>query len=124
MSEAHNALDAPLGFLHHQRIPMALDLGELAVSAHDGGARFSVHVKPRASRAKVLGTRETSLDVSVTAPPVEGEANAELVAMLAKRLAVPRRAVRVIAGEHGRQKLIEVLGLAPDVVRTRLGGEA
>jgi uncharacterized protein len=83
-----------------------------------------VRVQPRASRAAVAGWREDgTLTVRVTAPPVEGRANAAVGALLAAALGVPASAVRVVHGERGRDKLVRVTGLTPAQIRRRLEGE-
>ena len=68
--------------------------------------------QPRASRDGVKGVREGALEVSLTAPPVEGEANSALVAYLAKRLGVAKRDVRIVQGETGRNKVLELRGVS------------
>ena len=83
--------------------------------------RFRVHVKPCASRSRVLGVREGIVDVAVAAPPVEGEANAELVETLARHLGVPKRAVNIVSGTRGRNKLVSVRGLSAAALRERIG---
>ena len=57
----------------------------------------------------------------LAAPPVDGAANAELIEVLAEALGVPRRAVRIVAGHAGRDKVVEVDGLAPGEAERRLG---
>jgi uncharacterized protein (TIGR00251 family) len=100
-------------------IPREFD--RLTVSERLGATRLEVHVRPRSSRSAVLGVREGALDVAVTAPPADGEANAELVALLARALDVRKGAIRVVVGASSRNKLVEVGGLTADVVRARLG---
>ena len=46
-------------------------------------------------------------------PPVDGAANEELVAFLAKTLGVSRRAVRIVSGQSSRGKTVEVEGVSP-----------
>ena len=50
------------------------------------------------------------LKVAVTAPPVDGEANAAVIELLAKALGVPRRQVEVIAGASSRRKTVRIEG--------------
>lgn len=57
--------------------------------------------------------------VKIAAPPIEGRANAALVAFVAASLGLPKRAVRVVRGESGRDKVLEV-DLDPAVVEERL----
>ena len=65
--------------------------------------------------------REGALEVRVSAPPVEGAANDAIVELLASLLDLPRRAVTVASGEHGRSKRLRIEGLSLDEVRRRLG---
>lgn len=69
---------------------------------------FSVRVTPRASANAVAGVRDGALIVRVTAPPVEGQANEAVVALLADVLHLPKRAVRVVRGGAARTKLVSV----------------
>jgi uncharacterized protein (TIGR00251 family) len=93
----------------------------MKLSVKGEAIRFEVFAKPRAQRSKILGWRDGRLDVSLAAPPVEGAANAELVATLAKALGVAKAQVQLVRGETGRTKLVEVRGLAEDELRARLG---
>ncbi len=86
------------------------------------GVRFRVRVQPRASRTEVAGPHEDALRIRVAAPPVDGEANDELIRFLAKKLGVPRAAVSIVSGEGGRDKLIEISGARVADVREALGG--
>jgi len=83
-----------------------------------------VRVQPRAGRAGIAGWREDgALSVRVTAPPVDGRANAAVGALLATALGVPASAVRVVHGERSRDKLVRVAGLTPVEIRRRLEGD-
>ena len=79
---------------------------------HDGGVTFDVLVQPRASRAKVGPLHDGRLKVAVTAPPVDGEANAAVIELLAKTLGVAKSAVDVVAGMTSRRKTVHVKGIA------------
>jgi hypothetical protein len=72
---------------------------------------IDVRVVPRASKAGVAGTRDGALLVRLNAPPVEGAANEELIALFAKLLEVPRKAVTIVSGERGRLKRVRVDGV-------------
>jgi uncharacterized protein (TIGR00251 family) len=85
---------------------------------------FSVVVVPRASRSRIVGLHAEALKVTLAAPPVDGEANAELCAVLAKALGVARRAVRIVNGEHGKTKTVQVSGVSIERVQALArGGE-
>jgi uncharacterized protein (TIGR00251 family) len=84
-------------------------------------ARLRVRVQPRASRDAIVGWREDALRLTVTAPPVDGEANEAVRRLLARALCVAPSAVRVVRGERGRDKVVEVAGVAAADLRVRLG---
>ena len=96
----------------------------IGTRARPDDALVRVRVQPRASRAAIGPWRQDgALSVRVTAPPVEGRANAAVGALLAAALGVPVSAVRVVHGEHGRDKLVRVTGLTPAEIRRRLQGD-
>ena len=78
---------------------------------HAGAVTFDVLVQPRASRAKVGPLHDGRLKVAVTSPPVDGEANAAVIELIAKTLGVARGAVKVVAGATSRRKTLEVSGI-------------
>lgn len=70
--------------------------------------RFEVRVVPGASRCGLVRDGER-LRVRIDAPPVDGAANERLIRFLSREVfGVSRSAVRVVAGEKGRNKTIEV----------------
>lgn len=84
---------------------------------------FAVRIKPRAKRDSVTVTPGNgSVQVAVTAPPVENRANEQCVALLAKKLGRPRSSLSIIKGEHCRDKVIACEGLSVDDVFERLAG--
>ena len=92
------------------------------VSAAAGGTLLDVRVLPRAPRSSVAGVRDGALLVRLAAAPVDGEANAALLVLLADALDVPRRAITLVAGERARRKRLRIDGLSPEAVRARLAG--
>ncbi len=79
--------------------------------------RFNVRVQPRASRSEIVGVQGETLKVRLTAPPVEGAANAALVELLADALGIPRTSVRIVSGASARGKIVEVDGVSVDNIR-------
>lgn len=82
-----------------------------------GGVAFWIHVTPRAKRPSVGGTQGDALRVAVSAPPVEGKANAACVAALAEALEVPRASISLDPAARGRRKRVGVSGDAEDLER-------
>jgi uncharacterized protein (TIGR00251 family) len=81
---------------------------------------LELKVIPHAPRDEVAGWLGSALKVKLRAPALEGRANEALVAFIAARLALPRRAVTLIRGERSRQKVVRIDGLTPAAVRSRL----
>ena len=69
-----------------------------------------------------MGERAGAVVIRVTAPPVDGKANAALCALVAERAGVPRSHVRVVRGMTSREKVVRVEGVEPAVLRMALKG--
>lgn len=63
-----------------------------------------VRVQPRASRDEWLEPRDDRFRARITAPPVDGKANAHLQLFLAELFGVAKSQVALLAGETGRDK--------------------
>jgi uncharacterized protein (TIGR00251 family) len=77
----------------------------------DRAVTFDVLVQPRASRIKIGPRHDGRIKIAVTAPPVDGEANAAVIEAVAEALGVARRAVEVVAGASSRRKTLRVTGV-------------
>jgi uncharacterized protein (TIGR00251 family) len=95
------------------------------IPIHDNfsGATFAVRVHPRAKKNAITGKVGDALKVSLTAPPVDGKANAACIEFFAKLLKVPRASVTIASGEASRNKVVRVVGLSAEGLRRRLGGK-
>ncbi len=93
----------------------------MTVTAIPGGVRLALHVQPGASVSEVTGLHGDRLKVRIASPPLDGRANAALVAWLAARTGVPPRAVRLVHGSRSRQKTVELDGVTVEAVRAALG---
>ena len=85
------------------------------------GVTLNVHATPRASKNQIQGLHGDAVKIRLRAPPVEGKANAALVAYLAGTLDVPERDVVLLSGETGRRKRIAIAHLDLSTVAARLG---
>jgi len=75
-----------------------------------GALSVDIVVQPRASRAGVGPVVGDRLRVSVTAPPVDGKANAAVIEAVAEAFGVRRAAVTIVRGETGRRKTVRIEG--------------
>lgn len=84
----------------------------IKINEKDGGISFAVRVQPRASRSEVVGELDGALKLRLAAPPVDGEANEELIRFLAKLFAAPRQRVSIATGKASKNKLVRIEGVA------------
>ena len=73
---------------------------------------MSVHAQPGAKRTAVQGLHGNALKMRVTAPPVDGAANTELIQFLAKVFTVLQRDISLTHGETSRRKQFVISGSA------------
>ena len=85
------------------------------------GVLVRLRVQPRARVEQLEGLRAGRLHLRLTAPPVEGAANAACIAFLARALHIPRSHVHLQAGDKSRDKLIHLTGVTPEQVAVALG---
>jgi hypothetical protein len=66
------------------------------------------HLQPKASRDEFAGLHGERLKIRLTAPPVDGKANAQLLAFLAAAFAVSKSQVSLESGQQSRQKRVRI----------------
>jgi uncharacterized protein YggU (UPF0235/DUF167 family) len=81
---------------------------------------IALHLIPRARVNEIAGERNGVLLVRVTAPPVDGRANAALCRLIAKRVGVGVRSVSVLHGTGSREKVVRVEGISAEDLRRAL----
>ena len=79
------------------------------LQTHERGVVVAVRVTPRASRTRLLGVMGHELKMAISAPPVEGAANLELVKGLSKILGFPKSRIEILAGHTARSKRVLLL---------------
>jgi uncharacterized protein (TIGR00251 family) len=77
------------------------------------GVTIRVRIQPRSSQDRIAGLHGGALKVTLTAPPVEGEANKGLIAFLARKLKTPRSAVTILYGHKSRDKQVLIASHNP-----------
>jgi len=85
------------------------------------GAALAVRIVPKASRTEIAGIEEDgTLKIRLTAPPVEGKANEELIAFLAQVLDARPEQLEIVAGHNTREKLISIFDISIPEVNERI----
>ena len=74
----------------------------------DGSITLTIHAQPGAKRTEAAGVHAGSLRIRLAPPPVEGRANAALIAFLAEQFGVPQSAVTILRGHTARRKTVRV----------------
>jgi uncharacterized protein len=87
----------------------------------DGSVVIALHIQPGAKRTELVGLHGEALKIRLAAPPVDGKANAALMAFLAKQLGVTKRDVSLESGDTSRQKRVRVLGASAERLAQLLG---
>ena len=70
--------------------------------------KITVRVKPNSSKDEVTKLDGDRYLVSVTAPPVEGKANARMIELLSRYFRKAKSRIVIVRGATGREKLIEI----------------
>ncbi|OWY40814.1 hypothetical protein CEK28_00645 [Xenophilus sp. AP218F] len=77
--------------------------------ACDGShVRLTLHVQPGAKKTELAGEHGDCLKIRLAAPPVDGKANAVLLAWLSARFDAPKRGVRLLSGDKSRRKVVAI----------------
>jgi len=95
-------------------------MSDWSITEANGGVTFAVRVVPRASRNQIAGVEGGALKIKLTAPPVEGAANAALIEFVAEWLGVRRSAVSIVSGDKARNKVVRVSGVTRKRMETGL----
>lgn len=73
---------------------------------------LQVRVKPNARASTLEQQADGTWLAQIKAPPVDGQANEELIALVARHFGVRRSEVSIRSGGSGRMKLMQVSDLA------------
>jgi len=85
-------------------------IGPTAWRSVDDGLAIAVRVTPRGGRDALAAGTPEHFAARLSAAPVDGAANAGLVALVAKTFGVSKRAVTIISGETARLKRLHIVG--------------
>jgi uncharacterized protein len=69
---------------------------------------LKIYLQPKSSKNEIVGPFRDGIKVKVTAPPIEGKANDELIRFLAKKWSIPASHIQIVRGHHSREKTIKI----------------
>lgn len=81
---------------------------------------ISIQVVPRASKNEIQGVLGDALKVRLTAPPVDGKANAALIKFLSRELGISRAQIDIRRGQTGRNKIVRITGIRVEAVQLKM----
>ena len=84
------------------------------------GVKLFVKVVPNASKNELSGVIGNRLKVRIKSPPENGKANKAVCILIADILGLKKNAVSVISGNTNSKKIVAVLGVSLDTVRSKL----
>ncbi|WP_114765834.1 DUF167 family protein YggU [Vibrio rhodolitus] len=90
----------------------------VAVWREGGDVVLRLYIQPKASRDKIVGLHGEEIKIAITAPPVDGKANAHLTKYLAKQFKVAKGLVNIEKGELGRHKQVRII--SPNQIPTEI----
>ena len=82
-----------------------------------GGVRLHLFIQPKSSKNEVVGIHNGEIKIKITAPPIDGRANAGLVEYLSDLFDVPKRDLTLVKGETGRHKTVDIAGIDIEAAR-------
>jgi uncharacterized protein (TIGR00251 family) len=72
---------------------------------------IQIRVEPRSSRPGIAGAYGEGIKVRLASPPVEGKANRELIAILAKELKIKKSDIEILSGKTSKDKVVKISGV-------------
>ncbi len=90
------------------------------IKDRSGNVELRIHCQPRAFQTEIVGSHGDALKVRLVAPPIEGQANAELCLFLAQYFGVLRQEVQILSGKGARQKRVLIKGKTAQEIQDRL----
>ena len=79
-------------------------------STGDHQLLLDLYIQPKASRSRIIGLHDNAIKLAVSAPPVDGRANKEVIAFMAKLFKLPKSSMEIISGHQGRRKKLLISG--------------
>jgi hypothetical protein len=84
------------------------------LTQNDKGTLIRIQAVPRASKTEIVDIHQDRCRIRVKAPPVDGEANKELTAALAKIFRITKKKVILQSGQRGKQKCFLLAGVTEE----------
>ncbi|KAK3604664.1 hypothetical protein CHS0354_009275 [Potamilus streckersoni] len=107
----------------HRKRETSATASQGPVTASGSAIRIRILAKPGAKQNTITDIGEEQVGIQIAAPPVDGEANAELVKYLSKLLGVKKSDITLDKGSKSRNKDVLIFGLTVQEVMDKLRKE-
>jgi uncharacterized protein (TIGR00251 family) len=84
---------------------------EIPFSRTRDGIRIEVKVEPRSSRKGLSGTMGNIVKIKLTAPPVGGAANKQLIEVISEATGIKKSSISIVKGLSSKRKIVEIRGV-------------
>ena len=84
----------------------------IRITEGPGFVRIAIYIQPNAKKTEPVGEHGDALKLKVQAPPVDGAANEAICEYFSRTLQKPLRNLRLVQGELGRLKVLQIDGLS------------
>ncbi len=70
--------------------------------------KIHITVKPRSAKKEVVKISEIDYQVKLTASPIDGEANEQLIKILSEYFDIPKSRITIVKGKTSKRKIVEL----------------
>jgi uncharacterized protein (TIGR00251 family) len=93
---------------------------DLQLSRDKNGVLLNVRLKPRSRKNAISGVRDGTVQIEVSAPPIDNQANEAMLRVLAASLRIAKSHLEIARGEKSSDKTVRVLALDENEIQQRL----
>ena len=95
-------------------------IGLFLAACKDGRVRLDLYVQPKSSVNRLVGIHDNRVKLALTAPPVDGKANAAVLKFLASFLGLKKKDIEIRHGLHSRKKSVLIDCRESEEIRQRI----
>ena len=86
------------------------------------GITIDLHVIPNAKKSEIVGIHNDKLKIKISSPPVDGNANKEIIKFFSKKLKISKSNIDIVSGEKSRDKSLLIRNIKIDDIKNCIGG--
>ncbi len=75
------------------------------------GSKIALKIIPNSSKNQFVGMLDGALKIKITAPPIEGKANTQLIKFLSEKTGLSKSKINIASGANSKHKMLFIDGL-------------